>query len=46
VQALNGRSLLDVLRTDEDSVAALATLKAIADKEAQTRRELKVLANT
>ncbi len=38
---LNGRSLLDILKTDEDPVAELATLKAIADKEAQTRREPK-----
>jgi hypothetical protein len=38
---LNGRSLLDMLKTDEDPVAALATLKVIADKEAQTRREPK-----
>ncbi|WP_199306314.1 hypothetical protein [Coleofasciculus sp. FACHB-T130] len=38
---LNGRSLLDILRTDEDPVEALATIKAIADKEAQTRREPK-----
>ena len=38
---LNRRSLLDVLKTDEDPVPALATLKVIADKEAQTRRELK-----
>ena len=38
---LNGRSLLDILKTDEDPVAALGTLKVIADKEAQTRREPK-----
>jgi len=38
---LNGRSLLDILKTDEDPIAALATLKAIADKEAQTRCEPK-----
>ncbi|MGL5058542.1 MAG: hypothetical protein ACRC62_01075 [Microcoleus sp.] len=38
---LNGRSLLDILRTDEDPVEALATIKAIADKEAQTRHEPK-----
>jgi transcriptional regulator with XRE-family HTH domain len=38
---LNGRSLLDILRTDEDPIEALATIKAIADKEAQTRREPK-----
>ena len=38
---LNGRSLLDILKTDEDPIEALATIKAIADKEAQTRREPK-----
>ncbi|WP_208344851.1 hypothetical protein [Aetokthonos hydrillicola] len=38
---LNGRSLLDILKTDEDPIAALPTLKAIADREAQTRREAK-----
>ena len=38
---LNGHSLLDILKTDEDPIAALATLKVIADKEAQTRREPK-----
>jgi len=38
---LNGRSLLDILKTDEDPIADLATLKAIADKEAQIRREPK-----
>jgi len=38
---LNGRSLLDMLKTDVDPTAALATLKVIADKEAQTRREPK-----
>ncbi|WNN90819.1 hypothetical protein [Gloeocapsopsis dulcis] len=38
---LNGRSLLDILKTDEDPLEALATIKAIADKEAQTRRESK-----
>jgi hypothetical protein len=38
---LNGRSLLDILKSDEDPVAALAVLKVIADKEAQTRREPK-----
>lgn len=37
----NGRSLLDILKTDEDPVEALVTIKAIADKEAQTRREPK-----
>lgn len=38
---LNGRSLLDILKTDEDPVAALTTLKALADKEEKTRREPK-----
>jgi hypothetical protein len=38
---LNGRSLLDILKTDEDPIAALATLEAVAYKEAQTRREPK-----
>lgn len=38
---LNGRSLLDLLKTDEDPIAALPTLKAVADREAQTRREPK-----
>jgi DNA-binding transcriptional regulator YiaG len=38
---LNGRSLLDLLKTGEDPTAALASLKTIADKEAQTRREPK-----
>ncbi|MHC5739982.1 hypothetical protein [Nostoc sp.] len=38
---LNGRSLLDILKTDEDPIAALPTLKAIADREAQIRREPK-----
>jgi hypothetical protein len=38
---LSGRSLLDILKTDEDPRSALADLKAIADKEAQTRREPK-----
>jgi transcriptional regulator with XRE-family HTH domain len=38
---LDGRSLLDILKTDEDPVAALVTLKAVADKEEQTRREQK-----
>jgi DNA-binding transcriptional regulator YiaG len=38
---LNGRSLLDMLKADENPSEALAKLKAIADKEAQTRRELK-----
>ena len=38
---LNGRSLLDILKTDEDPVKALTLLKAVADKEEQTRRESK-----
>jgi DNA-binding transcriptional regulator YiaG len=38
---LNGRCLLDILKTDEDPVKALATLKEIADQEARTRRERK-----
>lgn len=38
---LNGRSLLDILKSDEDPVTALAALKAIADREAQTRLEPK-----
>jgi transcriptional regulator with XRE-family HTH domain len=38
---LNGRSLLDILKTDEDPVAALTILKAVADKEERTRRETK-----
>ncbi len=38
---LNGRSLIDVLKTDEDPLEALATIKAIAEKEAQKRREPK-----
>lgn len=39
---LNGRTLLDRLKTDEDLVADdLATLKGISDKESQTRREPK-----
>jgi hypothetical protein len=40
---LNGRSLLDILKANEDPVAALDTLKATADKEAQTRREHKAV---
>jgi hypothetical protein len=36
---LNGRSLLDILKSNEDPIVALTSLKAIADKEAQTRRE-------
>jgi transcriptional regulator with XRE-family HTH domain len=38
---LNGRSLLDMLKTDEDSSEAVALIKEIAEKEAQTRRESK-----
>lgn len=38
---LEGRSLLDILKTDEDPVAVLATLKTLADKEERTRREQK-----
>lgn len=38
---LNGRSLLDILNTDEDHLEALSTLKEIAEKEAQTRSKTK-----
>ncbi|MFQ4139346.1 hypothetical protein PGN35_023820 [Nodosilinea sp. PGN35] len=38
---VNGYSLLDILKTNRDHTEALATIKAIADKEAQTRREPK-----
>lgn len=38
---LNGRSLLDILKADEDHSEALSTLKEIAKKEAQTRYEPK-----
>ena len=38
---LNGRSLLDMLKADENPLEALTTLKTIADKESQTRREPK-----
>jgi CheY-like chemotaxis protein len=38
---LNGLSVLDILKTDEDPTAAIAILKAIADKEEQTRHEQK-----
>ena len=38
---LKGRSLLDILKTNENPVAALDALKAIANKEAQTRHEPK-----
>ena len=36
-----GRSLFDILKTDEDPLPYLATLKSIADREAQTRCEPK-----
>ncbi|WP_228024691.1 hypothetical protein [cf. Phormidesmis sp. LEGE 11477] len=38
---LNGRSLIDILRTDEDPLKALDALAVLAEKEAQTRRKLK-----
>lgn len=38
---LNGHSLLDLLKTDEDLSEVIATLKTIAEKEAQARREPK-----
>jgi transcriptional regulator with XRE-family HTH domain len=38
---LNGRSLLDILKADEDPLEALSMLKEIAKKEAQTRCESK-----
>lgn len=38
---LEGRSLLDILKSDEDPVKALTILKALADKEDRTRRESK-----
>lgn len=38
---LEGRSLLDILKENEDPLIALNTLKAIADKEALTRLESK-----
>jgi uncharacterized protein (TIGR04255 family) len=34
---LNGRSLLDILKTEEDPSSALVTLKLIADREAEAR---------
>jgi transcriptional regulator with XRE-family HTH domain len=37
----NGRSLLDILKADKDPSEALAALKIVAEKEAQTRREPK-----
>ena len=39
--SLDGRSLFDLLKAGEDPLEAIATLKAIAAKEAQTRREAK-----
>jgi transcriptional regulator with XRE-family HTH domain len=38
---LNGRSLLDILKTDEDPAEVVALLREIARNEAQTRREPK-----
>jgi len=38
---LKGLSLLDIVKTDGDIVKALATLKAVANKEERTRREPK-----
>ena len=38
---LDGRSLLDLLKADEDPLLALAKLKEIGEKEALTRRESK-----
>jgi hypothetical protein len=38
---LNGLSMLDILKTDEDPTSAIAILKAIANKEEQTRHEQK-----
>jgi DNA-binding transcriptional regulator YiaG len=38
---LDGLSLVDLLKADEDPLEAIAMLKAIAEKEAQTRREPK-----
>lgn len=38
---LNGRSLLDILKTDEDPITFLPILKAIADREDHNRRESK-----
>jgi transcriptional regulator with XRE-family HTH domain len=38
---LNGRSLLDILKADEDPSDAVALLSEIAEKEAQSRREPK-----
>ncbi len=38
---LNGRSLVDILKADEDHLEALSTLKEIANKESQNRHEPK-----
>jgi hypothetical protein len=38
---LEGRSLLDILKANEDPLVALPLLKEIGDKEAQTRRKSK-----
>lgn len=38
---LDGRSLLDILKANEDPIAVLPALKAIANKEAKTRYESK-----
>jgi transcriptional regulator with XRE-family HTH domain len=38
---LDGRSLLDILKTDEDPLNDLSILKKVADKEERTRREPK-----
>lgn len=38
---LKGRSLLDILKANEDPLTALATFKAISDKEARTRHKSK-----
>ncbi len=38
---LNGRSLFDMLKADEDLMKALAALKTISEKEAQARHEPK-----
>jgi DNA-binding transcriptional regulator YiaG len=36
---LNGRSLLDIIKANEDPSKILCTLKSISEKEARTRRE-------
>lgn len=38
---LNGRSLLDILKTGVDPIEALPIIKSVADKEARVRRESK-----